>query len=282
MLSDDKPQKEDKKEFIKKDLRKNSDIENETSENNLYISNIAKLFGLCIAALMVVGAFFAISNSGLISTDFIMGDESNTMILGNESNGLVLKKGPYGNVSSDINIAYIIGVHPKEFELHDEFEKLFNKKEDHLNYCYYVYKIEVDPKVENYEDGRMYGQILAEKYVVPDIINNKFNFAVDLHYNIGSWGYANFVFVPNNGTKNNKTKYAETIANNFVYRYDWASYFTPKGPTSPKYLTIPLNEADVPSMLYEGYAYEEEEIVINHLNDLIDWLDNYPFNNTDT
>jgi hypothetical protein len=35
-------------------------------------------------------------------------------------------------------------------------------------------------------------------------------------------------------------------------------------------------------MLYEGYAYEEEEIVINHLNDLIDWLDNYPFNNTDT
>ena len=271
MSDSDELQTNNNKKFIDEN---NSKLEN-SSEDSTYISNIAKLFALCIAAIMILGAFFALSNSGIIPSDFIINDDSDKLILGNDSEGIVTKKGPYGNDSSGIKVAYIIGVHPKEFELHDNFEKLFNKKENNLNYCYYVYKIEVNPSIDDYEEGRMYGQLLAEKYVVPDIIKNKFNFAVDLHYNIGSWGYANFVFVPEDET--NKSKYAETIAHNFVNRYDWASYFTPKEPTSPKYVTIPLNEGDVPSMLYEGYAYEEEEIVINHLNDLIDWVDNYPF-----
>ena len=274
MLGDDELQKED----VKPRLTKNdSKIEDNSSEDNIYISNIAKLFALGFAALMIVGAFFAMSNSGIIPSDFIFGDDTNTTVLGNNSDGIVTKNGPYGNISSNIQIAYITGVHPKEFELHEHFEKLFKKKEDNLNYCYYIYKIEVNPSIDNYDEGRMSGQLLAEKYAVPDIISNKFNFAVDIHYNIGSWGYANFVFVPN--PDNNKSKYAENIAHNFVDRYDWASYFTPTEYTSPKYVTIPLNKANVPSMLYEGYAYEEEEIVLNHLNDLIDWLDNYPFNN---
>lgn len=273
MLGDDK--EGDKAKLNKKDSKLNDN----SSEENIYISNIAKLFALGLAALMIVGAFFAISNSELIPTDFIFGDDSNTIVLGNNSDGIVSKNGPYGNTTSSVKVAYITGVHPKEFELHDKFEKLFSKKEEHLNYCYYIYEIEVNPEVEDYEDGRMCGQLLAEKYVVPDIINNSFNFAIDLHYNIGSWGYANFVFVPDS-ERNNNSKYAENIAYNFVDRYDWASYFTPNGPTSPKYVTIPLNEGNVSSMLYEGYAYEEEEIVLNHLNDLIDWVDNYPFNNT--
>ncbi len=270
--------KTNKEEVINEKSSKYSEkIENNSSENTVYISNIAKLISLCITALMIVGTFFFMTNTGLMSVNFINNDESNNLILGNESTGYVIKKGPYGNTSSNITIAYIIGVHPKEFELHDHFENLFNKKENNLNYCYYIYKIDVIPSIDDFENGRNYGQILAKKYVVPDVINNKFNFATDLHYNIGSWGYANFVFVPKEEDSDNESSYAEDIANNFVDRYDWASYFMPENPTSPEYVTIPLNKGNVPSMIYEGYAYEEEEIIINHLNDLIEWIDNYPF-----
>ena len=72
-----------------------------------------------------------------------------------------------------------------------------NSKSDSLNYCYYVYKI----NVTNYDvddEGRMDGQLLAQEFVAPHIISNDYDLFVDVHSNkgmiSGTYEETNFVF----------------------------------------------------------------------------------------
>ena len=63
---------------------------------------------------------------------------SNTIsmeMIGNTSYGNVIKEGPFGNISSKVKIAYIVGVHTLEYEAHKELVKdyrLRNRKKIEL------------------------------------------------------------------------------------------------------------------------------------------------------
>ena len=67
--------------------------------------------------------------------------------------------GPFGNTDSDIKIAYSIGMHPLESKAHKALFDTVNSKSSSLNYCYYIYKI----NVTNYDtDDEVFSFVLDE------------------------------------------------------------------------------------------------------------------------
>lgn len=70
------------------------------------------------------------------------------------------------------------------------------ENQDKLRYMYFVYRVNVTFKPEDYEKGRMAGQLLARRYVVPDVSRDNYSLAVDVHSNRGNYGMRRFVFTP--------------------------------------------------------------------------------------
>lgn len=231
---------------------------------------------LIILLLLMIFTINTSDNSNTTNTsEEVQKIVATTTELGNNSLGSVYKEGPYGNTSSNIKIAYILGVHPRENGAHKLMEQAFKEKEANLNYCYYIYRINVTENPTDYSVSRMNGQKLANEFAVPDIINNNFNFAVDAHYSNGAWGVSRFVFTP---SKDNALSYqlGHALADNF----DWLSYYTPPNPTSPKYVTYPLNNGGVSAIIYEAYTNDNHNVTLDHDRQIVDYIDNWSFNSS--
>ena len=190
--------------------------------------------------------------------------------LGETSYGYVERYGPFGNVSSDVVIAYDIGLHPQEYKIHDAlFEKFFDLED--LKYCYYIYKITVTRDVANYEQGRMNGQLLAYNYVLPDALFRHYNLLVDVHTNWGNWAEKQFVFSPLESGD------GERLAREVLKVCNFSTYFYPPYPTSHVYLTLPLNENGVPAFFWEEYQFNDESLMRSHIVSLMETVDNLKF-----
>lgn len=186
-----------------------------------------------------------------------------SQVLGKTDYGEVTKEGPFGNVSSPVKIAYIVGTHPQESLAHQLFLESFSKYNSSIRYCYYLYKVNVTQDVADYENGRMNGQLLANKFAVPDIEKQKFQLAVDIHSHKGEYAVWRFVFAPVNGST------SEAIALEIKNKVPWLEYYVPPNPTSPSYVTIPLIESGIPSILYETYDYDANETTKTHDGEFI-------------
>ena len=124
-------------------------------------------------------------------------------LIGENDLGTVHLHGPFGNTDSDIKVAYLIGMHPMESKAHRGlFDTIVDwDKEGILNYSYYIYNINVVGELDAETEGRMDGQLLAQEFVAPHIIDNDYDFFADIHSNKGLKGpgtYAktNFIFAP--------------------------------------------------------------------------------------
>ena len=194
-------------------------------------------------------------------------------VIGNNSLGTVYKEGPFGNNDSDVSIAYILGVHPREIGAHRLMEQALREKADSLNCTYYLYKINVSSSSSDFDQSRLNGQILANKFVVPDIIDNNFSAAIDVHYSNGYWGVSRFVFTPNeNNTVSSQIGHA--IANNFP----WMTYYVPPDPSSPEFVTGPLNNGGVPAIIYEAYTDDDNNVTLDHDRQIVDFVDRWAIN----
>ncbi|MDP3033866.1 MAG: hypothetical protein Q8M97_01985 [Methanobacteriaceae archaeon] len=214
-------------------------------------------------------SFYIFPNYNQNNTSFSVA-ESNNLLLSNNDYGSVVKMGPYGNSSSKVKIAYIIGVHPLESKSHQAIsESILSQKS--LKYCYYIYKINVTAAANNYNDGRMNGQLLAEKYAIPDIISNKFNLAIDIHSNVGNWEENRFIFSPVKGGD------SESIALMIKNKISWLKYYVSPNPTSTKFVTSPLIQSNVPAIIYETYKYEQYDTTRNHADEFVSVIDNLNF-----
>ena len=228
---------------------------------------------IIVAVILLIGAFLVF---GHISNDNTVVDENSaaSTMIGNNSLGCVYKEGPYGNNDSDISIAYILGVHPRENGAHRLMEEAFREKADSLNCTYYLYKINVTSASTDFDQSRLNGQILANKFAVPDMINNNFTGAIDVHYSNGYWGVPRFVFTPNeNNTLSSQLGHA--IANNF----DWMTYYAPSDASSPEYVTGPLNDGGVAAIIYEAYTDDDNNVTLDHDRQIVDFVDSWAFNN---
>ena len=226
-----------------------------------------------INILLIIVLFFLFVATATISFNLspsktTVENHSSTEVLGSTSYGQVVKEGPYGNTSSNIKIAYIVGVHPLESQAHQAMVESITAHNSTLKYCYYIYRVNVTENADNYNIGRMNGQLLANKFVVPDIEKQKFQLVIDVHSNVGNWAKTRFLFAPVNNSK------AESIAMNIKNNLPWLTYYIPPDPTSPTYVTIPLINAGIPAIVYETYHNDSYETIKNHADEFLLTVDN--------
>ncbi|MBQ2832027.1 hypothetical protein [Methanobrevibacter sp.] len=246
--------------------------EDNKKESNIQIGNFRiSMKSILIIAIILLAVFLialAIPNSDTSDNQ----TAAQTIQLGNNSIGYVEKEGPYGNTSSPIKIAYLVGVHPRESGAHSLMLDAFNQKQENLSYCYYIYKVNVTSDSSDFSQSRMNGQLLAQEFAVPDMINESFNLVVDCHYSNGAWGVSRFVFTP---VENNTQSYS--IAQDMGDNFDWLKYYLPPNPSSPEYVTTPLNEGGVPAIIYEAYTEDDNNDTLEHDIQLIEFIDNWNF-----
>lgn len=189
-------------------------------------------------------------------------------VLGNETYGSVVKEGPYGNASSSVKVAYILGEHPREWVAHKALREDVKENSASLKYCYYLYRINVTQYANDYSKGRMNGQILANKYVVPDIVNDNFRLAIDVHGTDGEYTKKVFLFTPIEEDSSKEIAYnLSNILNN-------VPYYTPASATSPSYCTIPIIENGVPSIVYESFKDQAYSLVKEQNREFVFGVDN--------
>ena len=187
------------------------------------------------------------SEAQVDSTDY------ESQLIGENDLGSVYIHGPFGNAESDVKIAYLIGMHPLESKSHRAlFEKLIKK--NNLNYCYYLYNINVFDKNSDSE-GRDEGQLLAQEFVRDEIIGNDYDLFLDIHSNRGSNGpgeykITNFVFAP--GFDDKSSRFMEEI----IADINEIVYYAPEFRSSPPYITEPTAKAGIPTLVYECYSFE--------------------------
>lgn len=166
--------------------------------------------------------------------------------IGKNSLGTVTVEGPYGNNESSVKVAYILGQHPRESNAHDAIYNSLLNSSDYLNYSYYVYRINVTAESDNFEESRMNGQLLAQDFVVNDIIKNGYNLAIDIHSSNGGYVQDPYIFAP---------VISDTVAyesaNNITDVLKYIIYYEPASYSSPQYSTIPIEDGGVPSIVFE-------------------------------
>jgi hypothetical protein len=124
----------------------------------------------------------------------------------------------------------------------------------------------------------MNGQLLANKYAVPDIKKNHFQLVIDVHSNRGKYaGYKKnrFLSVPV------KAKKSKLMASKIITKVPWLVYYIPpsgKGPKSPRYVTIPLIKSGTPAIVYETYTYDTYGVMVKHACKFIRVVDTIKLN----
>ena len=199
-------------------------------------------------------------------------DEYDSILLGENELGTVHLHGPFGK--SDIKIAYLIGMHPMESKAHRGlFETILNAKD--LNYEYYIYNINVF-NIDNDTEGRMDGQLLAQEFAADHIINEKYDLFLDIHSNKGlngpgTYEKTNFVFAPNFDDE------SSLFMNEILEDIPELAYYAPEYRTSPPYITLPVAQSGIPTIVYETYSYEEMDVTYDLSQKLVDSVDHLEF-----
>lgn len=177
--------------------------------------------------------------------------------------GFVEKYGGFGNQSSKTKVGLIIGVHPQEGNVHTAMWAALNSLSPNLKNCkIYVYRVYlgVNQNAADYTKSRQLGQITANKIVVPNV-DKSFKLIVDVHGNRGYYSSSsilmkNFVFAPSNRTTSKNYAYKIIYKVNSISHWlqvnKNGSLYNPGG-TSPAYVTIPIANKGIPSVVFELY-----------------------------
>lgn len=194
--------------------------------------------------------------------------ENYRSILGNESYGWAEKE-VYGNQNSEETIAIITGVHPRESGFHNATADALKNKSTSLSKKYIIYKIHVTENPLHFTIGRMNGQLIANKFVVPDVIKIKPKLAVDIHEDLGEtvgYSYRRFIYPI---SKNNETT---DYLNIIIQKMPFLKIYSPGG-SSPSYVTKPIANAGICTIIYETYKEDSYEKKYSDAAQFIDTLD---------
>jgi len=230
---------------------------------------------LSLALTTIIIVTFILSYT-ILNMDETGGNGSKKILTSNNL-GNVIFEGPYGNEKANVKIAFIIGVHPLESNSHDALLKLIRNKSKVLNHCYYIYIINVTKDKNDFDKGRLNGQLLAKDYAVPHIIKSDYTFVVDIHSHRQDYVENNFIVSPMNDEKSAELGYKiiSGIKGMHMLKFEPA---TDNSPSSPDYVTIPIIKNGTPSLIYETLINEPTNITYTYLSQFIDNLDNFNFN----
>lgn len=190
--------------------------------------------------------------------------------LGSTSYGYVNLLKPYG--TGKTKVAIIVGVHPQEVQTHIAMWNAISAMSSKLkNVQIWVYQVVVTKNVSDYNKGRMNGQLLAQKFVVPDIQKKNYKLVIDTHGNRGNY-YVNGKMVTNSiyapSKSSNSNYYNGKIIKNV--NGSLVLYNIPEG-TSPTYVTIPIAQKGTPALVYEQYLNQANyaKVLYNHALEVV-------------
>ncbi len=189
--------------------------------------------------------------------------------MGKTSYGWVEKE-VQGNASSNDTVVFITGVHPREYKFHNAVVSSIRGKSKTLSKKYVVYRVHVTKNRWNYYRGRMYGQLLANKFVVPDVKRQNPSLVVDFHENrwkASGYKYGRFI---DPISKNGQTYY---YANKVKSAMPFLKIYDPPSGTSPKYVTQPISKSGFSTLIYETYKYDSLSKKYLHARQFINALD---------
>ncbi len=190
-------------------------------------------------------------------------------VIGSTSYGYVEKK-LYGNQSSSQTVALIIGVHPQENGIHNAIFNALTSKSLDLTKRYVLYQVMVTKDANDYSKGRMNGQLLAQAFIVPDIASENPLLVLDNHENHGAdsgYSYYRFLYIISN---NDDTA---NYANQIKSQIPSLAIYSPPNPTSTQYVTVPIANQGLNTILYETYFYDSVSQKTSAANALIEALD---------
>ncbi|KAF5073607.1 hypothetical protein DSECCO2_189860 [anaerobic digester metagenome] len=193
-----------------------------------------------------------------------------TKNIGSTSYGYV-DKTYYGNQSSKKTVVIIVGVHPQENGIHNAVSKTLTNKSANLTKRYVLYKVTVTKDTGDYKKSRMNGQLLAQRFIVPDVSSENPMLVVDVHenhYKSSGYAYCRFLYLISN---NAKTK---TYANEIISTMPFLRTYTPPNHTSPQYVTEPIASKGISTMIYETYNSDSTAKKASDANAFINALDN--------
>lgn len=199
-----------------------------------------------------------------------------TTILGNNSNGTVYKI-TCGNSSSNETAVVILGVHSLESGIHNATnETIMNlTKANDLHKKYIVYFIKLNFKdsglnTSDYNTNRHMGEMLANKYVVPDIENYDPYIVVDVHEMENYWDILRYV-----GVVDNKSSVTMEYANDISDEVGFPIYPI-RGGTSPQWVTEPIAKNNHNTILFETAQDDSQKNKTQTALDLVRAIDNLP------
>lgn len=177
----------------------------------------------------------------------------------------------YGNQTSNQSIVLIVGVHPLENGIHAAIADVISNKSSNLSKRYVLYTVHVTQDANDYSKGRMNGQLLAQQFIVPNVSSENLFLAVDIHennYQSSGYTYYRFLYLISNTAKT--SGYADQI----ISEMPFLTIYSPPNPTSTPYVTIPIANMGISTMVYETYLKDTAAQKASDARAFIDALDN--------
>ena len=173
----------------------------------------------------------------------------NVTDIGGNENGTVYKI-VAGNTSSNETVGIILGVHPREHEIHEEVNNtIYNITSENgtqnLTKRYVIYYVKTIDNLTSHDETRAAGEALANKYIVPNISKDDPFVVVDVHEINPDYEYSNFIFSLSNRT-DKIDSYISKLSNDVnLVDYDFGE------GTSPEKVTKPIADKGINTLLME-------------------------------
>ena len=200
---------------------------------------------LIVLIIIVIFNLVVIFSSIMTTPD----NDYNITKVGHNNNGTVYKI-EAGNMSSNETVGLILGVHPREHEIHEAVNKtIYNiTSEDGTNNLtkkYVIYYIKTKDNLTSRDDTRPAGEELANKYIVPNIVKDKPFIVIDVHEINPDYEYSNFIF-----SLSNRTDTIDSFISKIANDVNLIDYEFESG-TSPEKVTIPIAKKGINTLLME-------------------------------
>lgn len=228
--------------------------------------------------LLAVLVAIVIFNLSIILTTIMDTPDNvyNVTVVGKNANGTVYKI-VAGNMSSNETVGIILGVHPREHEIHEAINNtIYNITSENgtqnLTKKYVIYYIKTNDNLTSRDDTRPAGEELANKYVVPKIAKDNPFIVIDVHEINPDYEYSNFIF-----SLSNRTDEIDSYISKISTDVNLADYQFTEG-TSPEKVTIPIAKKGLNTLLIEVSitdSYMQKQQTAENLIKSIDQLEPY-------
>jgi hypothetical protein len=201
--------------------------------------------------LLLILVIIVIINSAILLTANYKNSNNvyNINTVGKNANGTVYKI-IAGNDSSNETVGIILGVHPREHEIHEAVNKtIYNitseNGDQNLTKKYVIYYVKVKENLTSRNDTRFAGEELSQKFVVPEIVKDDPFVVVDVHEIDPVYEYSNFLFSLSNRTPHTNGYIDKLSEDMGVIIFNFSE------GTSPEKVTMPIAKKGIPTILFE-------------------------------